>query len=106
MTPIRRDCIVPLVTSQLRDTERDRAVELTPRRHVPANFLAEMARTGQPIRMVAQGLQVSERQITRWRGGQIPRYGFVERMAAYFGRSVEWFMADHSDDPHGWKDAA
>ena len=63
---------------------------------VPANFVAEMDRTRMTNLAVAQALGVSERQITRWRSGQVPRHQFVVRMAGVFDRDVTWFYADHS----------
>jgi plasmid maintenance system antidote protein VapI len=68
---------------------------------VTANLIAEMARTGATNTEVARALGVSERQITRWRGGQAASYRFVLRLAAYFGRRPEWFYTDHTEDDNG-----
>lgn len=64
---------------------------------VTTNFQAEMDRVGLPHVVVARGIDVSERQITRWRNGHtIPTYDSVEKIARYFERAPEWFYADHS----------
>lgn len=63
------------------------------------NFRAEMDRVGLPNVVIARGIGVSERQITRWRGGQIPQWRSVEKIASYFGREPEWFFAQHSAEP-------
>lgn len=62
---------------------------------VPDNLVAEIERTGSTNAEVARGIGVSERQITRWRGGQVPRYEFVVRLARFFGRETEWFYTEH-----------
>ena len=64
---------------------------------VPDNLIAEMRRTGHTNGMVARGIEVSERQLSRWRGGITPQYRFVARLADYFGRTPEWFYADHGE---------
>lgn len=63
---------------------------------VPRNLIAEMDRTGVTNTELARALGVSERQITRWRGGVVPRdYDRISAMARYFGRSTEWFFSHH-----------
>lgn len=84
-----RDCIVPNVSGQVRDI----------RSPVTANFLSELSRVEATNSEAARALGVSERQITRWRGGQVPSWEFVVRMGRYFGRPAEWFFADHSPKP-------
>lgn len=44
--------------------------------------------------MAAQALGVSERQVSRWRNGQQPRYASVVQWAHVFDRSVESFYAE------------
>lgn len=65
---------------------------------IAANLISEMARVGATNADVARALKVSERQVTRWRGGQEPRYRFVALAARYFGRSPDWFYVDHHDN--------
>lgn len=64
---------------------------------IAANLIAEMERTRMTIAQVAAEAGVGERQITRWRGGQEPRWEFVCRLAKVFGREPEWFYADHAE---------
>ena len=68
--------------------ERDFSTPIT------AKLIAELERTEITNTQLARAIGVSERQVTRWRGGQVPRYGSVVRMAAYFGRTPEWFYAN------------
>lgn len=63
---------------------------------VPANFRAEQDRLHWSNQQAARALDVSERQVTRWRGGQIAGHVFVLRMAKVFGRDIAWFYTDHS----------
>lgn len=65
---------------------------------VSRNLTVEMERTGQTIADVAQALGVGERQITRWRGGQEPRFRSVVHLARLFGRDDAWFYTDHSQE--------
>jgi transcriptional regulator with XRE-family HTH domain len=62
---------------------------------VPANFVAEIDRRHWTNEQAARELGVSERQITRWRGGQVPRHKFVVKMAEVFARDVEWMYTNH-----------
>jgi hypothetical protein len=62
---------------------------------IAANLIAEMARTGETIASLAAALGVGERQITRWRGGQEPRWSFVRQMEQHFGREAGWFYTVH-----------
>lgn len=57
-----------------------------------------MARAGVTSTELARALGVSERQVTRWRGGQHPRYATVADIARYFGRPTGWFYTHH-DEP-------
>ena len=74
------DCSVPNVSGQAADTSP-----------VAEHFIREIERTGMTNQEVARALNVSERQVTRWRGGQEPRYAVVVRMAKVFERPVAWF---------------
>lgn len=88
LTGTSLDDRVPNVSGQVKD--------FSP---VPANLIAEMERARVTNTELARALGVSERQITRWRGGVTPRsYGLVSRMARYFGRSPEWFYTDHNTE--------
>ena len=62
------------------------------------NFLAEVERVGLPLVVIARGIGVSERQITRWRGGQVAHWKSVVQIARYFGRAPEWFYVPHDTD--------
>lgn len=69
------------------------------RETIRTNLRAEMDRTGVTLSALARAIGTAERQITRWRGGKhTPEHGSVVRLAAYFGRSTEWFYTDHSDE--------
>ena len=66
---------------------------------VLVNLQAEIARVGLPITVLARKLEVSEKQLQRWRSGKnVPNYASVEQFARYFEREPEWFFLDHSED--------
>lgn len=86
LTGMWADCRVPNVSGQDRDSQGP----------FSTNLRVEMDRTGVTNSELARGLGVTERQITRWRGGTMPRsYATVAAIARYFGRSTEWFYTDH-----------
>lgn len=91
-----RDDSVPTVSGQVRDFSSP----------VSANLVSEMERTGRTIAEVAAALRVGERQITRWRAGQEPRFASVAALAQLFGREVAWFYTDHVEPRNGDREAA
>jgi transcriptional regulator with XRE-family HTH domain len=93
-----RDGSVPSMSSQVLGDQIPDAGSLADTSPVPRNFRSELGRAGVTNVEAARALGVSERQITRWRGGQVPRHEFVVRMARYFRRPVVWFYTDHEDD--------